>query len=170
MTFEISLRARWRMPIASGLVLVVAACGTTRPSQTTKVDSCSVVTRSEAGHALGQTVKPPVVGRASVEGGAACVFYGPHVPAGADPDVPVSGSVRVVLVTGAHAKPFFDDYRTKVPGQPVAGLGDRAYYDGYASLSVLKGDAYLRIAVIGVRDVLGAEKQLAAAALPRISA
>jgi len=51
---------------------------------------------------------------------------------------------------------------------PVPGLGDQAYYDGSASLSVLKANAYLRIAVIGVTDVLGAEEKLAQAALPRM--
>jgi hypothetical protein len=113
-------------------------------------------------------VTAPVRGRATVEGGVACVFYGPSVPAGADPDVPVSDSVRVVLVTGAKAKPFFDDYRTKVRAQPVPGLGNQAYYDGYASLSALKGDAYVRIAVVGVPDVLSAEKKLATEAVHRI--
>ena len=80
----------------------------------------------------------------------------------------MSDSVRVVLVKGANAKRFFDDYRSKVHAQPVSGLGDQAYYDGFASLSVLKGDAYLRIAVIGVANFLAAEKKLAASALPRV--
>ena len=96
------------------------------------------------------------------------MFYGPRVPPGANPDVPVRDSVRVVLVRGAKAKSFFDDYRTKVSAKPVAGLGDQAFYDGFASLSVLKADAYVRIAVIGVPDVLGADKKLAADALPRM--
>lgn len=141
-------------------------------SRPVATDSCSVITRSEASRALGHAVKAPVRGRATVEGGVACVFYGPSVPAGADPDVPVSDSVRVVLITGAKAKPFFDDYRTKVRAQPVPGLGlglgDQAYYDGYASLSALKGDAYVRIAAVGVRNVLGAEKELATEAVHRI--
>ena len=106
-------------------------------------------------------------GHATVEGGIACVFYGPNVPAGTSPDVPVGDSVRVVLVTGRNAKKFFDNYRTKVHAQPISGLGDKAYYDGYASISVLKGDAYVRIAV-GVANNLSAEKALAADALPRM--
>ena len=69
--------------------------------------------------------------------------------------------------SGARRRgPFFDDYRTKVSARRVAGLGDQADHDGFASLSVLKGDAYLRLAVIGVPDALGAEKRLAAQALP----
>ena len=48
-----------------------------------------------------------------------------------------------------------------------AGLGDAAFYDGYASISVLKGDAYVRIAV-GVASPLGPEKTLAADAVPRM--
>lgn len=94
------------------------------------------------------------------------MFYGPSAPAGADPDVPVNDSVRVVLVTGADAQKFFNDYRSKVPAQAISGLGDQAYYDGSASLSVLKGDAYLRVAVIGVPDTLAAEQALARAVLP----
>ena len=132
------------------------------------VDSCSVVTQAEAGSALGQTVRAPVRGKATVEGGVACVFYGPSVRAGADPDVPVADSVRVVLVTGPDAQSFFTDYRSKVPAQAIAGLGDQAYYDGSASLSVLKGDAYLRVAVIGVPKVLAAEQALAQDVLPRM--
>ena len=51
----------------------------------------------------------------------------------------------------------------------LPGLGDKAYYDGYASVSVLKGDAYLRIAVVGPHGTsLAAEKKLAADALPRM--
>lgn len=113
-------------------------------------------------------MKPPVEGRATVEGGIAAVFYGPDAPAGANPDVPVTDSVRVVLVTGPKALKYFNDYRSKVSAQPIAGLGDKAYYDGYASLSVLKGDEYLRVAVIGVKSVLQAEERLAAGAVPRM--
>jgi hypothetical protein len=162
----------------AGVGLAVTACGDSAntpasPASTTTAsragpDSCSVITRAQAGSALGATVRAPVRGRASVEGGAACVFYGPDAPAGADPDVPIRDTVRVVLVRGPDARRFFDDYRAKVSARPVRGLGDRAYYDGYASLSVLRRDAYLRIAVIGARDVLGAEEKLAAEALPKV--
>jgi hypothetical protein len=145
-----------------------SALATGQTSSATVVDSCTAITQSEAGAALGQAVRMPVRGKATVEGGVACVFYGPSVPAGADPDIPVPGSVRVVLVRGAQARSFFADYRTKVHAEAVPGLGDQAYYDGRASLSVLKGEAYIRIAVIGVRNVLGAEKTLAVAALPRM--
>ena len=129
--------------------------------------SCNVITQAEAGAALGQQVKPPIKGKAWVEGGVACVFYGPDVPAGASPDIPYGDTVRVVLVTGSKAKKYFDDYRSKVSAKPVSGLGDAAYYDGYASISVLKGDAYVRIAV-GIFHNLGPEKILAADALPRM--
>lgn len=166
-------------PASTSLPAVVSSAGVppvtaasqpagTASSPSAGVDSCIAITQSEAGDALGQTVQAPVRGRATVEGGVACVFYGPAAPPGADPDVPVSDSVRVVLVSGSDAQAFFNDYRSKVPAQPVAGLGDQAYYDGSASLSVLKGAAYLRIAVIGVADVLGAEQKLATDALPRM--
>jgi hypothetical protein len=150
-----------------------SAAATAPPTSTTAgaiagVDSCTVTTQSEAGAALGQTVKAPVRGRATVEGGVACVFYGPNAPPGASPDVPVSDSVRVVLVTGTDALSFFNDYRSKVHAQAISGLGDQAYFDGVASLSVLKGAAYVRIAVVGVSNVLGAEETLARDALPRM--
>jgi len=130
-------------------------------------NSCSVVTQSEASGALGQPVKAPLLGKATVEGGVACVFYGPDVPPGTSPDIGVPDSVRVVLVTGADAKKWFDNYRAKVHAQPVSGLGGEAYYDGYASISVLQGDAYVRIAV-GIPDNLSVEKTLARDALPRM--
>lgn len=143
-----------------------AATASASPAAAT-AHSCNVITQSEAGAALGQTVRPPVRGHATVEGGIACVYYGPNVPAGTSPDVPVGDSVRVVLVTGPKAKKFFDDYRTRVHAQPISGLGHKAYYDGYASISVLKGNAYVRIAV-GIANNLSAEKTLAADALPRM--
>jgi hypothetical protein len=76
--------------------------------------------------------------------------------------------VRVVLVGGPKAKAYFDDYRSKVRAQRISGLGNQAYYDGYASLSLLKGKYYVRIAVIGVKNVLAAEKTLASDALRRL--
>lgn len=145
-----------------------APASSTPPSPIT-VNSMTVITQPEASAALGQTVRAPVLGKATVEGGVAGVFYGPSVPAGADPDVPVPNSVRVVLVTGPNAQKWFNDYRSKVKAVPLTGLGDEAYYDGDASVSVLKDDAYIRIAVIGARGIsLPAEKKLAADALPRI--
>ena len=62
---------------------------------------------------MGQTVKPPVLGHATVEGGLAAVFYGPNAPANASADVPVNDSVRVVLVTGPKALKYFDDYAAR---------------------------------------------------------
>jgi hypothetical protein len=75
--------------------------------------------------------------------------------------------VRVVLVIGPDARKWFDNYRGKVHAQTIAGLGDQAFYDGYASISVLKGDAYLRIAV-GIANNLKPEEALARDALPRM--
>lgn len=128
--------------------------------------SCGVLSQAEAGAALGQPVQPPVMGRAFVEGGVACVFNGPNA-IGDDPDIPNADTVRVVLVTGPKAKMYFDDYRSKVAAQQIPGLGDAAFYDGFASISVLKGDAYVRIAV-GIANNLNAEKTLAVAALARM--
>ncbi|HVB43390.1 MAG TPA: hypothetical protein VNF47_11885 [Streptosporangiaceae bacterium] len=130
--------------------------------------SCTVITAAEASAALGgQPVTGPRRGNAYVEGGVACVYYGPSAPAQVSPNIPIGDTVRVVLVTGPNAKKWFGDYRGKVRARPISGIGDQAYYDGYASISVLKGDAYLRIAV-GIADNLSAEETLARAALPRM--
>ena len=153
-------------PAAATASSAAPAAATTAPA-VAAADSCSVITQAEAGAALGQPVRPPVRGQATVEGGVACVFYGPDVPAGISPDIPVADSVRVVLVTGRRAVKYFKDYRTKVAARTITGLGDQAYYDGFASLSVLKGGAYVRIAV-GTIHNLSAEEKLAADALPRM--
>jgi hypothetical protein len=152
---------------ASGPTASRAAAAATTAPAVAATDSCGVITQAEAGAALGQPVRAPVRGKATVEGGVACVYYGPDVPAGTDPDIPVADSVRVVLVTGRKAARYFTDYRSKVAARAISGLGDQAYYDGYASISVLKGDAYVRIAV-GVVHNLSPEEKLAADALPRM--
>lgn len=143
-----------------------ASTTTTAPARAAgRATSCTVISAAQASAALGgQPVKPPVMGKAFVEGGRACVFNGPNVPPGASPDIPYADTVRVVLVTGPKAKMYFSDYRGKVQAQPVSGLGDAAFYDGFASISVLKGHAYVRIAV-GIANNLSAEKALAADAL-----
>jgi hypothetical protein len=105
-----------------------AATATTAPA-VAATDSCSVITQAEAGAALGQQARPPVRGKATVEGGVACVFYGPDVPAGTSPDIPVADSVRVVLVTGHQAVKYFKDYRRQVAARTITGLSDQAYYE-----------------------------------------
>jgi hypothetical protein len=141
-------------------------------------NSCSVVTRAEAAAALGQSVTAGVLGHATVEGGLACVFYGPSVPPTLrNADEPVGDSVRVVVVKGPNALKWYKDYESKVKAEPVKGVGDKAFFDGYASLSVLKGDYYLRDAVSPppvpslkkyLQLVLGDEERLAKAILPKL--
>jgi hypothetical protein len=157
-----SSRAPATSPATSASASAAAAAG--------NFDSCSVVTQAEAASALGQPVSPGVLGKATVEGGLACVFYGPSAPAPRDPDGAQADSVRVVVVRGLKAVTWYQDYKSRVSAQPVAGYGDQAYYDGYASLSVLDGDYYLRVAVApaGAPPSLAAEKQLAAAILPSL--
>ena len=152
----------------SAVPAVAASTAPSAPAQPAgkATSSCGVITQAEAGAALGQAVQPPVMGHAYVEGGVACVYDGPTA-IGDDPDIPYGDTVRVVLVTGPDAKTYFDDYQSKVAAQPISGLGDAAFYDGYASISVLKGDAYVRIAV-GIANNLSAEKTLAADALARM--
>ena len=129
-----------------------------------------MVTQSEATSAIGTSVTPGVLGNATVEGGLACVFYGPSAPTPTTPNVSQADSVRVVVVEGSDALTWYNDYKSKVSAQPISGYGDQAYYDGYASLSVLKGNYYLRIAVApaGTPPSLADEKQLATAILPKL--
>jgi hypothetical protein len=129
-----------------------------------------VVTSAEAAGALGQAVSTGVLGNAVVEGGLACVFFGPSAPASRNPNVIQVDTVRMVVVHGPKALAWYQDYKSKVSAQPVTGYGDQAYYDGYASLSVLKGDYYLRVAVIpaAAPPSLTAAEQLATAILPRL--
>jgi hypothetical protein len=149
-----------------------AASTTTTSATTANFNSCSVVTQTEAASALGQSVTPGVLGNATVEGGLACVFYGPSSPTPTTPNVAQPDSVRVVVVKGANALTWYNNYKSSpdVHAQAIAGYGDQAFYDGYASLSVLKGDSYLRIAVspAGAPPSLSAEEQLATAILPKL--
>ena len=139
-------------------------------ANTANFNSCSVVTQAEAASAIGESVTPGVIGNATVEGGLACVFYGPSAPAPHTPNVAQADTVRVVVVEGSDAVTWYQGYKSKVSPRPIAGYGDQAYYDGYASLSVLKGDHYLRIAVApaGAPPSLSDEEQLANAILPKL--
>ncbi len=166
---------------SSATTVTTAHAATTAPATTTSggtpttsgnVDSCTVVTTPEAAAALGQSVTPGVLGTATVEGGLACVFYGPSAPTPHTPNVAQPDTVRVVVVKGTNAVNWYDAYRSSpaVRPQTIPGYGDQAFYDGYASLSVLKGDAYLRVAVApaGAPPSLVAEQQLATAILPHL--
>lgn len=139
------------------------ATTTSTIASTANFNSCSVVTQNEATSAIGASVTPGVLGNATVEGGLACVFYGPSAPTPTTPDVAQVDTVRVVVVKGSDAMTWYDDYKSKVTAQPIDGYGDQAFYDGHASLSVLKGDTYVRIAVApaGAPPSLTGEEQLA---------
>ena len=135
----------------------------------TTTDSCSVVTQAEVAAAFGAPVQTGVQGKATVEGGVACAYYGLGLPAGTNPDVAIANSVRVVLVTGSDAATWFNDYKSKVPALSLTGLGDQAFWDGSASVSVLKGTEYLRVAVVPTTGPSeSGEKALATAALARM--
>jgi hypothetical protein len=143
---------------------------TTTAVNTGNFNSCSVVTQAEAASAIGQSVTPGVLGNATVEGGLACVFYGPSAPTPTTPNAAQPDSVRVVVVEGGDAATWYNDYKSKVPARSITGYGDQAFYDGEASLSVLKGSSYLRIAVspAGAPPSLTDEEKLATAILPSL--
>ncbi len=132
-------------------------------------NSCAVVTQSQAAAALGSSVSAGVLGNATVEGGLACVFYGPSAPADHNPNLAQTDTVRVVVVKGPSAQKWYKAYKSKVPFRRVSGFGPDAFYDGGASLSILKGSEYVRISVQPVGPPsLADEKKLAAAILPNI--
>ncbi|MGB6771287.1 MAG: hypothetical protein WBF51_04705 [Candidatus Dormiibacterota bacterium] len=143
-----------------------------KKSTPTKFDSCSVVTQAQAASAIGASVSAGVLGNATVEGGLACVFYGPYSPTPHTPNVAQADSVRVVVVEGSKALTWYNAYKATVSAteQPISGYGDQAFWDGYASLSVLKGSDYLRIAVspYAAPPSLSGEEQLATAILPKL--
>jgi hypothetical protein len=167
---------------------VLAACGSSATTSTTSTvaspaeaktsaagategfDSCSVVTQEDASRALGETVGPGVLGNATVEGGRACVFYGSAAPNPGDPNTAQPDSVRVVVVKGSDASKWYSDYKTKVDAQPVSGYGDEAFFDGHASLSILDGASYVRVAVIPALGApsLSSEQALASTILPKL--
>jgi len=162
---------------AASATTAVAATSTTTAATATNTttanrpfNSCSVVTHAEAARAIGESVTPGVLGSATVEGGLACVFYGPSAPKPTTPNVAQPDSVRVVVVKGPEALRYYNAYQSKVHAQPLAGYGDHAYYDGIGSLSVLNGESYLRIAVIpaDAPPSLTDEEQLAEAILPAL--
>ncbi|HEV2637152.1 MAG TPA: hypothetical protein VGX23_18505 [Actinocrinis sp.] len=161
-------------PLVSSAATVAAAAPSTAASATSGggFDSCSVVTEAQAASAMKESVSAGVLGTATVEGGLACVFYGSGAPSAKDPNVAQPDSVRVVVVEGPDAAAWYQDYKSsaKVHAQTINGYGDEAFYDGLASLSVMKGNAYIRIAVdpAGAAPSLSDEEKLMSAILPGI--
>ena len=154
----------------SATATLPVASTTTATAAAGNFDSCAVVTQAEASSAIGEQVTPGILGTATVEGGLACVFYGPSAPTPHLPNVAQPDSVRVVVVQGVDALAWYNNYESKVNAQPISGYGVRAFYDGAASLSVLKGRYYLRVAVrpAGAVPSLPDEEQLARAILPSL--
>jgi len=154
--------------IATSPVLSSAAGAASHAAKS--FNSCSVVTQAQAASAIGGTVSKGVLGNATVEGGLACVFYGSSAPSPHTPNVAQADTVRVVVVQGSNALKWYNDYKSKVHAQSISGYGNKAYYDGYASLSVLKGDYYLRIAVSPAKAApsLSDEERLAKAVLSKL--
>lgn len=159
-------------PSATSAGSTTTVPSTTTAATTANFNSCSVVTQAQASSALGQPVSAGVLGNATVEGGLACVFYGPSSPTPTTPNVAQPDTVRVVVVKGPNAMTWYNAYKSspEVRAQPIPGYGDQAFWDGGASLSVLKGDTYLRVAVAaaGAAPSLSGAEQLATAVLPNL--
>ena len=151
----------------SGAGSAAGSIATSPAERALAAKACGLITRAEASSALKQRITRQVVGRSTFGAGVACAFYAPDVPPSADPNLAQPDSVRITVATGPDAVRTFDDYRAKVHPEPIPGLGDRAFYDGSASVSVLKGSTYVRI-MVGVANNLTPEKILAFEAVPRM--
>ena len=156
--------------------LLLAGCGggggPARPEPAPVANACVLVTRAEAGGAIGETVTNGVLGSKPPSGGAPCVFYGPDAAQPHRPDSVQSDSVRVTLVRGSGAAGGYTAYRTS-PGvrpQRVAGYGQSAFYDGSSSLNVLQNGCYVRILISRANGapLLSAEEKLAREILPKL--
>ncbi|HEX3825466.1 MAG TPA: hypothetical protein VHV79_13490 [Mycobacteriales bacterium] len=113
-----------------------------------------------------------VLGKKVNEGSVPCVFYGQLAAKPRVPDLAQLDTVRVGVVEGSAALKWYNDYASKVHGEAVPGLGDEAYYDGNATLSVLAGSTYLQVSVVpaGAPPALAPEQQLAESILPSLGA
>jgi hypothetical protein len=165
-------RALARTIIPAVSVVLVAAAATTNVAASAAAknfDTCSVVTQAEAAAAIGEKVSHGFVGHATVEGGQSCVFFGPSEPS-RNANVALSDEVRVVVVKGPDALKYYKDYKSRFFGKAISGYGDQAFWDGFASLSVLKGAYYARIAVSPATSgpSLKDEEKLAKAILPKL--
>jgi hypothetical protein len=121
---------------------------------------------------MGGPVSKGVLGKKVSEGGVPCVFYGQLAAKPRVPDLAQLDTVRVSVVEGSQALKWYNDYASKVQGEAVPGLGDEAYYDGNATLSVLAGSTYLQVSVVpaGAPPALAPEQALAKAILPTLPA
>lgn len=160
---------------ATALAMTLDACsggGTAKPAPAPVANACALVTRTEAGGAIGETVSAGVLGTKPVGGGAPCVFYGPDAAEPHRPDSTASDSVRVALVEGSAAADAYAAYRTShgVRPQRVAGYGQSAFYDGSSSLNILQNGCYVRILISRANGapLLSAEERLAREILPKL--
>lgn len=162
---------------AAAALLALGGCGggggrSAAPEPAPVANACALVTRTEAGGAIGETVTPGMLGTKPVDGGEPCVFYGPDAAEPHLPDSVQSDSVQVTLVQGAAASGAYATYRT-APGvrpQRVAGYGQSAFYDGSRSLNVLQNGSYVRILISRANGapLLSAEEKLAREILPQL--
>jgi hypothetical protein len=146
--------------------------GSAKPAPAAVANACALVTRTEAGGAIGETVTAGVLGAKPGAGGAPCVFYGPDAARPHHPDSIASDSVRVALLQGSAAADAYAAYRTShgVRPQRVAGYGQSAFYDGSSSLNILQNGCYVRILISRANGapLLSAEEKLAREILPKL--
>lgn len=160
---------------AAALAATLGACGgggSAKPAPAPVANACALVTRAEAGGAIGETVTAGFLGTKPVGGAAPCVFYGPDAAAPHRPDSVAPDSVRVAFMQGSAASDAYAAYRTShgVRPQRVAGYGQSAFYDGSSSLNILQNGCYVRILISRANGapLLSAEEKLAREILPKL--
>jgi hypothetical protein len=171
----VTIKAAALAATAAAAALALGACsggGSAEPAPVPVANACALVTRTQAGGAIGETVTTGVLGTKPVGGGAPCVFYGPDAAEPHRPDSVASDSVRVALVEGSAASGAYAAYRTShgVRPQRISGYGQSAFYDGSSSLNILQDGSYVRILISRANGapLLSAEEKLAREILPKL--
>ena len=128
-------------------------------------DACSLLTGADVQAATKRPVRPPA--KSVIANLATCTFDDPK-----DPTSKVLNLNVLISVNGADAKKALAIAKSNAADvQPVAGLGEDAYWDKYLrTLRIVKGRYELDLVMDSEAGGLDAARALAAKALSRLPA
>ena len=128
-------------------------------------DACSLLTGADVQAATKRPVRPPV--KSVIANLATCTFDDPK-----DPTSKVLNLNVLISANGADAKKALAIAKSNAADvQPVAGLGEDAYWDKYLrTLRIVKGRYELDLVMDSEAGGLDAARALAAKALSRLPA
>ncbi len=115
------------------------------------IDPCTLLTKSEAEAALGETVKEPELKDTKNPLGQKICFYAP-VSDKSDRFIQLSvvqneGMTKNLRDSGYNVKQLYEETKKNLTdAKPVTGIGDDAFW-GTNGLHILKGNEYLNISV-----------------------